>query len=688
MPAISIILPTYNTQTLKTLDRAIGSVLQQTYSDWELMAVDDCSTDGTLAVLHGFAEKDSRIRVLQTPENSREFAARNIGLQHARGEMICYLDHDDEFYSDYLATIDRWKSEGDLLFFHYDQINDDIPGSDIKTWRPDQHFRNMFAYNISVPLGIAHHRKWFDIIGGYHELQWLEGDWDYWKRLARAGAAALFVPAKSGLYHVRSESNCRVVRIVPRQRKALEANWRAGKPLFGDPIDLRPRRKIEKVAFVSPHCVIDFTNGAAVATYAGLRLLASEGFFCDVFCGSRMDAWEQKSIEELFAKQGLNVEVRESQLGEHRAELLASSSDGLPVTVFRYSSTKGDWTEPEIRSFLAHCEDGLRRNRPDVLWTYGGDPVSLAIHRIAKRMDIPIVFALHNFSYPNVEAFRNVDYVVVPAEYSRRYYWERLGLACQILPNVVNWSDAYVERREPRYVTFINPLTHKGVHIFSRIARELARRRPDISFLVTQGRSSDISLSLPELELVPLASGRLLPDGTVMPIAPVAEGQAARNITIMPYTPDPRLFYPQVYSATKILLMPSLWEEAFGLVAAEAMLNGIPVLASNRGALPDTVGKGGFLFNIPEQYTPETRIVPAAEEVEPWIDTIIRLWDDAAFYEQASQAARQEAQRWHPDRLAEVYRAFFSNLCHQPGPPVIPQWDRDQSQQDNSNRER
>jgi glycosyltransferase involved in cell wall biosynthesis len=289
-------------------------------------------------------------------------------------------------------------------------------------------------------------------------------------------------------------------------------------------------------------------------------------------------------------------------------------------------------------------------------------------------MDIPIVFALHIFSYPNAEAFRNVDYVVVPAEYSRRYYWERLGLACQILPNVVNWDGAYVERRDPRYVTFINPMTHKGIHIFARIARELAHRRPDISLLVTQGRSSDISLSLRELELVPLASGRLLPDGTVMPIAPVTEGQSGRNITIMPYTPDPQLFYPRVYSATKILLMPSLWEESFGLVAAEAMLNGIPVLASNRGALPDTLGKGGFVFDISEQYTPETRIVPTAEEVEPWVATIIRLWDDAAFYEQASQAARQEARRWHPDRIAAVYRQFFSDLCHQPGPPILPQW--------------
>ncbi len=671
-PSISIILPTYNSKTLQTLDRAIASVLHQTFSDWELLAIDDCSTDGTLEALEEWAKTDDRIRVVQTPENGREFAARNLGLRLARGEMVCYLDHDDEFYPDYLATIERWKNEGDVLFFRYDLVNDDVAGSEIKTYRPDAHFRNMFAYNIAVPLGVAHRRKWFERIGGFHELQWHQGDWDYWKRLARAGAETLFVPTRSGLYHIRSQSHSRIGQPSAGQQKALEANWKAGKPLFGDPIHPTLRRKIEKIAFISPHCVLDFTNGAAVATYAGLRTVAKQGLSCRAICGSRMDSWEGQIVEEVFTRQGIGFEVIDVRIGRQQARVVCAKPDGFPVTVFKNASTRGEWSDLDTAAFLTYCEHIFQKDRPDVVWTYGGDPVSLAVHRLAKRMDIPVVFALHNFSYPSAEVFRNVDYVVVPTEYSRQYYWKRLGLACQILPNVVNWDAAYVERRDPRYVTFINPLPHKGVYIFARIAQELARRRPDISFLVTQGRSSDTSLSAPELELVPLASGRLRPDGTVMPIQPVAEGQSGRNLTIMPYTPDPRQFYPRVYSATKMLLMPSLWEEAFGLVAAEAMLNGIPVLASTRGALPDTLGKSGFVFDIPGQYTPETRTVPAAVEVEPWVRTIIRLWDDAALFERASQSARQEAHRWHPDQLAPVYRAFFNSICHQPGPPILP----------------
>jgi hypothetical protein len=143
------------------------------------------------------------------------------------------------------------------------------------------------------------------------------------------------------------------------------------------------------------------------------------------------------------------------------------------------------------------------------------------------------------------------------------------------------------------------------------------------------------------------------------PNAPTCDG---RNIVIMPALP-PQQFRSTVYSVTKLLLVPSLCNESFGLVAAEAMLNGIPVLASNRGALPETIGDRGFLFDIPAKYTPGTQEVPTAEEVEPWVETIIRLWDDAAEYDRRSQAAREQAQRWHPDRLASFYRDFFSTLC-------------------------
>jgi glycosyltransferase involved in cell wall biosynthesis len=264
--------------------------------------------------------------------------------------------------------------------------------------------------------------------------------------------------------------------------------------------------------------------------------------------------------------------------------------------------------------------------------------------RLAKNRDIPIVFWLHNFAYGGPDAFRAADYVLVPSEFSREYHWNKLGLACQTMPAVIDPQAIQVESWQPRYVTFVNPQPNKGLYIFARIAEVLGRRRPDIPLLVVEGRSHTAWRTDTGIEL-----------GQLSNLTTIVSGPAQ-----------------EFYAVTKLLLMPSLWNESFGLVAAEAMLIGIPVLASNRGALPETLGNAGFLFDIPDRYTPETRIVPTADEVKPWVETIIRLWDEAAFYEQASQAVRQEAQRWHPNQIAPIYREFFSNIFHQPGPPILP----------------
>jgi glycosyltransferase involved in cell wall biosynthesis len=102
-------------------------------------------------------------------------------------------------------------------------------------------------------------------------------------------------------------------------------------------------------------------------------------------------------------------------------------------------------------------------------------------------------------------------------------------------------------------------------------------------------------------------------------------------------------------------------------VAVEALLNGIPVLGTTRGGLPEPLEHAGFLFDVPDRYTPESRTVPTAEEVGPWIETIIRLWDDAAFYEQERQRCLAAAEAWRPERLAPRFGEFFTQVVHLSG---------------------
>ncbi|HBC85156.1 MAG TPA: glycosyl transferase, partial [Clostridiales bacterium] len=90
---VSIITPLYNCQGL--LDETIKCVIRQTYKDWELLLVDDCSTDFSAKIAKKYEAEDKRIKYIKLNENSGAAIARNTGLQLARGRFIAYLDADD-----------------------------------------------------------------------------------------------------------------------------------------------------------------------------------------------------------------------------------------------------------------------------------------------------------------------------------------------------------------------------------------------------------------------------------------------------------------------------------------------------------------------------------------------------------------------------------------------------------------
>ncbi len=365
------------------------------------------------------------------------------------------------------------------------------------------------------------------------------------------------------------------------------------------------------------------------------------GLECLAFCATRFEAAEEVFAEQFLARQGLRNEVVQGQIGPYAGRMFLAWQGKVSLTLFQTVSTRGGWRdETEAATFLAACEIFLARQRPDVVWTYGGDAVSIAVQHVAKRLDLPVLFALHDFACRDPQAFKMTDYVVVPTESCRQHYWKALGLASLKLPLVVDPGRVQFAERRPRYATFVDPEPRKGLFVFARIAEVLARRRPDIPLALVEGTSK---------------AGFL------------ADRSGAGNLRIVPNSPDARRFL----AATKLLLMPSLTEDG-GLTAMEAMLNGIPVLASNRGGLPETIGDAGFLFDIPARCTPETRDALSAEDVEPWVETIVRLWDDAAEYERWSRAARERSQTWRAERLGPVYRDFFSHLTHQPGPPLVP----------------
>lgn len=94
---ISVIMPTYNRAYV--LNNAIDSVLGQTYDDWELIVVDDCSSDDTGNVVRKYMQRDSRIKYIRQEKNKGANACRNFGIKSAKGEYIALLDSDNVWYA-------------------------------------------------------------------------------------------------------------------------------------------------------------------------------------------------------------------------------------------------------------------------------------------------------------------------------------------------------------------------------------------------------------------------------------------------------------------------------------------------------------------------------------------------------------------------------------------------------------
>lgn len=116
MPLVSIIMPVYNVE--EYLASSIDSVLAQSAKDFELLLINDGSKDRSLEICNEYAQKDSRIRVLDKP-NGGVSSARNMGLDEAKGEWIMFVDSDDWLTADALSTCLEYTPEYDVIRFSY-----------------------------------------------------------------------------------------------------------------------------------------------------------------------------------------------------------------------------------------------------------------------------------------------------------------------------------------------------------------------------------------------------------------------------------------------------------------------------------------------------------------------------------------------------------------------------------------
>lgn len=202
-PRVSVIIPTYNRS--QALRATVESVLAQTFADWELIIVDDGSTDDTLEVARSFT--DQRVTVC-TQANARHSAARNNGLGRARGELVAFLDHDDRWVPHKLERqVDYLDAHPDcvLVYGRWEGIDEEGrpqgPGKDFSfagnVTRELLTVHN-FVHSMSMPLmRTAQVRQ----VGGFRAEMDICDDLDLFLRLSRLGPFG-FIPEVLLQYNV------------------------------------------------------------------------------------------------------------------------------------------------------------------------------------------------------------------------------------------------------------------------------------------------------------------------------------------------------------------------------------------------------------------------------------------------------------------------------------------------------
>jgi glycosyltransferase involved in cell wall biosynthesis len=211
---------------------------------------------------------------------------------------------------------------------------------------------------------------------------------------------------------------------------------------------------------------------------------------------------------------------------------------------------------------------------------------------------------------------------IANSQFTASRFRQQFDIEPAVVPPVFH-RERYSTAVDGQVVTFINPVPEKGV----ALALDIAALCPDIPFCFVRG------WPLKRRALADLKR----------------RGRRLGNVAVLPPTRDMR----SVYRHTRVLLVPSQWEsETWGRVATEAQFSGIPVIASNRGGLPEAVGLGGVLIGHDQ---------PAAI----WARALRELWDDGPRHREMSQAALTHSTRADidPDRQVRVLLDTLERAC-------------------------
>ena len=202
MKKVSIVLPTYNGE--QYIKESIDSVLKQTYENWELLIVDDCSTDNTARIIQEYARKDSRIMVIRNEVNQKLPGALNTGFRAASGEYYTWTSDDNMYDDDAIELMVDFlekNPEYGMVYYNIRRLDENGNFS-----MGDDALEPQYLYTGSyIGACFMYRREVAETVGEYDPDMFLVEDYDYWLRISKRYKLH-FIPQCKYTYRVHSAS--------------------------------------------------------------------------------------------------------------------------------------------------------------------------------------------------------------------------------------------------------------------------------------------------------------------------------------------------------------------------------------------------------------------------------------------------------------------------------------------------